>query len=123
MLLQDAIEQRDMQEASSLASRVPMRLIQTDVLPELTIESRSWFWQNMTDEDTFRHLLDVMCSVANSILMDAGFAFGKDFSYAPLEQCTALLVTSEAAETLAGALPPERYATLQIILRTVREDP
>lgn len=122
MLLLQAIEHRDPDEVSRLSERVPRQMIQRTVLPDLTIESRTWFWQLVTDEEQFDQLISSMHQAAFQLLTNGGFAFGVDFSVAPLNDFCCLLVTEDVDAFLAENLPSERYATLQLILRFIEED-
>lgn len=121
-LLTQAIEHRDPAEVERLGAILPKREIQLRVLPKLTIESRTWFWQNATSEEQFDGLVSSMHQAAFKMLSDADFAFGIHFSVAPLGDFPVLLVTREANEFLMDELPPERYATLQLILRFAEEE-
>jgi hypothetical protein len=123
MLLIDAIERRDTASVDRLSGDLPMPVIQCDVLPEVAIDSRLWFWQNATTEEAFHRLVSTMQRAAVHILHEAGFALGKDFSLAPADGYSVLLVTPEANDLLRDELPAERYATLQLILRFAGGEP
>ena len=121
-LLIETIEQRDADEVVRLASAVPRPLIQRNVLPEVSIPSRTWFWRQVTTEEQFDLMISLMHKAAFSLLSDNEFRLGVHFSVAPLDDFPALLVCPEANAFLEEALPPERYCSLQMILRLVPEE-
>lgn len=122
MLLQDSIEEYDLPEVKRLSELLPLEVIQKDVLPEVSIEARTWFWQEVTSARHFDFLMNSMRRAAVTILQDGDFVLGEDFSQAPSEDFSVLLVTPSANDYLESCLPPERYSTLQIMLRLVSED-
>ena len=117
MRLHEAIEHRDLAAVKTLSASLPRSVIQTDVLPDLTIESRLWFWRQVATVQQFRRLTESMLAAATKILSDGDFMLGRDYSVAAEDDMRILLVNDFANDFLAYVLPPERYATLQLILR------
>ena len=122
MLLFDAITTKDLPQVKQMVDELPRPLIEDEVLSYLEIADLVWFWQNVTDEESFQGLLEAMHSGTYALLIDAMFTLGVDFSYAPLDYGTAILVTEQVNEYLMDTLPEARYNTLQLILRLVQED-
>lgn len=121
-LLIESIEQRNPEETVRLASSIPRKLIQQNVLPKVSILSRTWFWRQVTTEEQLEQLISSMHQAAFKLLSDGEFVLGVHFSVAPLEDFPALLVSPEANAFLEEVLPVERYSSLQMILRLAPEE-
>lgn len=97
------------------------RLItQSQVLPCVSIPSRLWFWQSITDPEQFQQLIDAMTTGTTRMLTKSGYAFGRDFSIAQEGPQRVLIVTESVNDWLMEQLPESRYATLQLALRLMQ---
>ena len=119
----DAIEAGNGPLVQSLSEGLPKEVLQSDVLPKVSIPAREWFWRCITDEGQFVHLIDTMTTGVTQMASRAGFVVGKDFSIAQEDDLRVLLVTEVMNGWLIEQLPESRYATLQIALRLIGEDP
>lgn len=99
-------------------------ITQSEVLPYVSIPSRLWFWQSITEPDQFDQLIDAMTTGTTRMLTKNGYALGRDFSIAQEGPQRVLIVTEPVNDWLVEQLPESRYATLQLALRfmTPQED-
>jgi hypothetical protein len=87
------------------------------VLPYVSIPSRLWFWQSITDPEQFQTLIDSMTTGTTRMLTKNGYGLGRDFSVAEEGSQRVLIVTESVNDWLVEQLPESRYATLQLALR------
>ena len=119
----EAIEEVNGPLVESLSKGIPKETMQEDVLPQVSIPAREWFWRCITDEGQFLHLIDVMTTGVTRMANKGGFVMGRDFSIAQEDDLRVLLVSEAMNEWLTKQLPESRYATLQIALRLIEGDP
>ena len=121
--LVEAIEEVNGPLVESLSRGIPKETLQEDVLPQVSIPAREWFWRCITDEGQFLHLIDVMTTGVTRMAGKVCFVMGRDFSIAQEDDLRVLLVSEAMNEWLIEQLPESRYATLQIALRLIEGDP